>query len=32
MPAEVIRARKLRREMSYPEVLLWQRLRGSRTG
>jgi very-short-patch-repair endonuclease len=32
MPAEVIRARKLRREMSYPEVLLWQRLRGSPNG
>jgi very-short-patch-repair endonuclease len=27
MPPEVIRARRLRREMSYPEVLLWQRLR-----
>ncbi|HEY0621754.1 endonuclease domain-containing protein [Sphingomonas sp.] len=25
-------ARKLRREMSYPEVLLWQRLRGGKTG
>ncbi len=25
-------ARKLRREMSFPEVLLWQRLRGSQTG
>ena len=25
---EVALARKLRREMSYPEVLLWQRLRG----
>ncbi|WP_245968636.1 endonuclease domain-containing protein [Hephaestia caeni] len=26
------RARKLRRQMSYPEVLLWQRLRGSPMG
>ncbi|PAX07674.1 endonuclease domain-containing protein [Sphingomonas lenta] len=32
MPPEVLRARKLRREMSYPEVLLWQRLRGSPLG
>jgi very-short-patch-repair endonuclease len=32
MPPEVIRARKLRREMSYPEVLLWQRLRGAPEG
>jgi very-short-patch-repair endonuclease len=29
---EVVTARKLRREMSLPEVLLWQRLRGSATG
>lgn len=29
---EVITARKLRREMSLPEVLLWQRLRGSAAG
>ncbi|PKP92664.1 MAG: hypothetical protein CVT77_08120 [Alphaproteobacteria bacterium HGW-Alphaproteobacteria-16] len=29
---EVTLARKLRREMSYPEVLLWQRLRGKQTG
>ncbi len=32
MPPEVFRARKLRKEMSYPEVLLWQRLRGSPAG
>ncbi|WP_254606520.1 endonuclease domain-containing protein [Sphingomonas bacterium] len=32
MPPNVERARKLRREMSYPEVLLWQRLRGSPCG
>ncbi len=32
MPPIVYRARKLRREMSYPEVLLWQRLRGSPMG
>jgi very-short-patch-repair endonuclease len=32
MPPNVQRARKLRREMSYPEVLLWQRLRGSPNG
>jgi very-short-patch-repair endonuclease len=30
--AEVSTARQLRRTMSLPEVLLWQRLRGSRTG
>ena len=29
---EVSIARKQRREMSYPEVLLWQRLRGSPSG
>ena len=29
---EVAAARKLRREMSLPEVLLWERLRGGRTG
>ena len=29
---EVATARKLRREMSLPEVLLWQRLRGKKTG
>ena len=29
---EVATARKLRRDMSYPEVLLWQALRGARTG
>ncbi len=29
---EVDTARKLRREMSPPEVLLWQRLRGSKAG
>ncbi len=29
---EVVLARKSRREMSYPEVLLWQRLRGKSTG
>ena len=29
---EVVTARKLRREMSLPEVLLWQRLKGSATG
>ena len=29
---EVALARQLRREMSYPEVLLWQRLRGGKTG
>jgi very-short-patch-repair endonuclease len=29
---EVVLARKLRREMSYPEVLLWQRLRGGKIG
>ncbi|RYD97069.1 MAG: DUF559 domain-containing protein, partial [Sphingomonadales bacterium] len=29
---EVSLARKLRKEMSYPEVLLWQRLRGRSTG
>ncbi|HET8612054.1 MAG TPA: DUF559 domain-containing protein [Sphingomonas sp.] len=29
---EVETARKLRRAMSLPEVLLWQRLRGGRTG
>lgn len=28
---EVALARKLRRELSYPEVLLWQRLRGKAT-
>ena len=32
MPPIVHRARKLRREMSYPEVLLWQRLRGKPLG
>ncbi|MGN6269578.1 MAG: endonuclease domain-containing protein [Sphingomonas sp.] len=32
VPPAVERARKLRREMSYPEVLLWQRLRGSPMG
>jgi len=32
MPPIVHRALKLRREMSYPEVLLWQRLRGSPLG
>ena len=32
MPPDIQRARKLRREMSYPEVLLWQRLRGSPRG
>jgi very-short-patch-repair endonuclease len=32
VPPNVERARKLRREMSYPEVLLWQRLRGSSAG
>lgn len=32
MPPEVLRARKLPRAMSYPEVLLWQRLRGSPCG
>jgi very-short-patch-repair endonuclease len=32
MPPNILRARKLRREMSYPEVLLWQRLRGSPMG
>ncbi|HWK36683.1 endonuclease domain-containing protein [Sphingomonas sp.] len=30
--SEVVTARRLRREMSYPEVLLWQRLRGNATG
>lgn len=29
---EVAVARKLRRQMSYPEVLLWQWLRGQQTG
>ena len=29
---EVTTARKLRRDMSLPEVLLWQRLRGSKAG
>nr|WP_255266828.1 MULTISPECIES: DUF559 domain-containing protein [Sphingomonas] len=29
---EVVTARALRRRMSYPEVLLWQRLRGQATG
>ncbi len=29
---EVLLARKLRREMSLPEVLLWQQLRGQKTG
>jgi len=29
---EVATARKLRKEMSYPEVLLWQRLRGATAG
>ena len=29
---EVAIARKLRRDMSYPEVLLWRALRGARTG
>jgi very-short-patch-repair endonuclease len=29
---QVKRARGLRRQMSLPEVLLWQQLRGSRTG
>jgi very-short-patch-repair endonuclease len=29
---EVAIARKLRREMSYPEVMLWQRLRGKALG
>lgn len=29
---EVALARRLRRAMSYPEVLLWQRLRGGRAG
>jgi very-short-patch-repair endonuclease len=29
---EVAAARKLRKDMSYPEVLLWQMLRGNRTG
>ena len=32
MPPNIQRARKLRREMSYPEVLLWQRLRGAPMG
>ncbi len=32
VPPNVERARKLRREMSYPEVLLWQRLRGAPMG
>jgi very-short-patch-repair endonuclease len=32
VPPNVERARKLRRDMSYPEVLLWQRLRGSPMG
>ena len=32
VPPNVERARKLRREMSYPEVLLWQRLRGAPRG
>lgn len=32
VPPIVQRARKLRRNMSYPEVLLWQRLRGSPSG
>lgn len=32
IPPIVYRARALRREMSYPEVLLWQRLRGSPCG
>ena len=29
---EVVAARKLRREMTLPEVLLWQELRGGKTG
>ncbi|WP_346344733.1 endonuclease domain-containing protein [Sphingomonas sp. dw_22] len=29
---EVVRARKQRKEMSYPEVLLWQRLRKNAAG
>jgi very-short-patch-repair endonuclease len=29
---ETVTARSLRREMSFPEVLLWQELRGRRTG
>jgi very-short-patch-repair endonuclease len=29
---EIITARKLRKEMSLPEVLLWQQLRGGKTG
>ncbi|HWH21824.1 MAG TPA: DUF559 domain-containing protein [Allosphingosinicella sp.] len=29
---EVYAARKLRRDMSFPEVLLWQRLRGGKSG
>ena len=32
MRPEVEIARKLRREMSLPEVLLWQRLRGAKSG
>lgn len=32
VPPNVERARQLRRAMSYPEVLLWQRLRGSPDG
>ncbi|UZK64968.1 endonuclease domain-containing protein [Sphingomonas sp. M1-B02] len=32
MKPEVTKARKLRREMTYPEVLLWQRLRRKTAG
>ena len=32
VPPNVTRARKLRRELTYPEILLWQRLRGSPEG
>ena len=32
VPPIVESARKLRRQMTYPEVLLWQRLRGSPSG
>jgi len=32
VPPRVERARRLRQQMSYPEVLLWQRLRGSPMG
>ncbi|WP_281178777.1 endonuclease domain-containing protein [Sphingomonas pruni] len=32
VPPNVTRARQLRRDMTYPEILLWQRLRGSPGG